>query len=760
MSIDPHDLPALAAAFVNSTHRHIFLTGKAGTGKTTFLRSLQAHTHKRLMVVAPTGIAALNAGGTTIHSQFMLPPATYVPDHNRKLSEDDHDLFNLSTLRRKGLSSAKKQVLRSIDLLVIDEVSMLRADLLDAMDARLKLVRNNYLQSFGGVQVLFIGDLLQLPPVVNRREEVLRQYYPSAHFFEAHCLKNEGLIYIELNKVFRQSDATFVDILNALREDRVTPEHLAVLNQHVHTGGLLPHNEAIALTTHNHKADAINREQLSRLNTPSHSFRAEVQGDFPENSYPVELVLELKEGARVMFIKNDTGLQRRFVNGQLGTVIGLDADRIEVLPDDAPDSLEVQRETWENKRYALDPTTKELEDVVAGQFTHYPLKLAWAVTVHKSQGLTFDRAIISVEQSFSPGQVYVALSRLRSLEGLILTAPIHPRVIQADPLALRFAGQQPAPEALPQMLDEGRRAFVTLLLDRSFTLDAVLQGVEDFMRETATTRFKEEALNQVIPGLERLIKAEVKNTEAFKQQLRSLQQQGALSQLESRIRSGSTYYTGLLEQAWQDLMTHRAQVSHFSMMKTYLEALDELDQVLYHFLVNVERNSALAIEMIHGREAMPNPAQETHRRQWRVMHMEAAAAKAATYSPEEGTAKKKGKTGRTRSKKSEPKPKAVKVSTYDQTLAMIQEGKSVAEVAQERLLAATTIEGHVAKLIEAGKVTIDTYLHQKDIQAMAAVLEQHNELAEAFQALNERYSFGQLRMVRAWMNAREKPENS
>jgi GTPase SAR1 family protein len=748
------DLPALAAAFVNSTHRHLFLTGKAGTGKTTFLRSLAQHTHKQLLIVAPTGIAALNAGGTTIHSQFMLPPATFVPDPTRKLGENDHDLFNQGTLRRKGLSSAKKQVLRSIDLLVIDEVSMLRADLLDAMDIRLKLVRNNYRQSFGGVQVLFIGDLLQLPPVVNRREEILKQYYPSAHFFEAHCLRNEGLVYIELNQVYRQSDPTFVNLLNHLREDRVTTEDLELLNRHVVPAHQLPHHEAIALTTHNHKADAINREQLNRLSGPTYRYAATIQGDFPENTYPIDPELILKAGARVMFIKNDTGIQRRYFNGKLGTVMEIDADHIAVLPDGELEPLAVERETWENKRYVVDPTTKELDDVVAGTFEQYPLKLAWAVTVHKSQGLTFDKAIISVEQSFSPGQVYVALSRLRSLEGLLLTAPIRAHVVKADPLALDFAHKQAPPQQLPDLLEEGRQAFLHILLQRAFALDPLVQAWEELLRANATTTFKDPALNQTLPQWEKRLRDEIKNTESFQVQLRGLHQLGDFGKMEERIRKAALYYNTLLEDAWVDLMEHRGRVAVFSMVKAYVEGLDELDQLLYHQLLHLERQTRLAIDILHRRETAVNPGDESQRHQWRQRQMEAIAARVATWHADHGSAPakgKKGRTGKVRKPRTETtSPKVPKIDTYRKTLALLEEGKSLAQVAEERLLAPTTVEGHVAKLIAAGQVNIAQYLHQKDIHAMAQVLKEHPELGAAYQALEERYSYGQLKMVQAW----------
>ena len=453
------DLAALAADFVNSTHRNIFLTGKAGTGKTTFLRGLAQHTHKRLAIVAPTGIAALNAGGVTIHSLFMLPPATFVPDPTRKLTEEDHGLFNQAHLRRNSLSSQKKQVLRALDLLVIDEVSMLRADLLDAMDIRLRLTRGNHHQPFGGVQVLFIGDLLQLPPVVNKHADVLKHYYPTPHFFQARALRNDGLVYIELNKVYRQADASFVDVLNHLRENQLRDEDIVLLNRYVRTGP----EGAITLTTHNRQADDINQRQLKKLPGEAHTFAAHITGDFPENLYPIDAEITLKEGARVMFIRNDSSMEKAYYNGKLATVQSIHEGEISVIKDGETEPFTLHQEEWENKRYVVGKDSKELEEEITGTFRHYPLRLAWAVTVHKSQGLTFDEAILDLGRSFSPGQVYVALSRLRSLDGLYLTTPLSRHLVAADGMALSYARQQPAPEILPTILEEGQRRYLQFM---------------------------------------------------------------------------------------------------------------------------------------------------------------------------------------------------------------------------------------------------------------------------------------------------------
>jgi len=393
------DFLSAAAQFINTTSSHIFLTGKAGTGKTTFLKRLQQLTHKSFIVVAPTGIAALNAGGVTIHSQFLLPPMTFLPD--RSLSDDFSEggrVINQNTLARKHpLNSARKQVLRSIDLLVIDEVSMLRADLLDAIDYRMRAARGNFRESFGGAQVLFIGDLYQLPPVVRQEErEMLSRYYNGFWFYEAKALQNDQLVYIELDKIFRQHDDAFIGILNNLRNNRATAEDIEQLNQHYRTPEEISNlQEVITLTTHNNKADEINRKELEAVKSKAHFFDAHIEGEFPESMYPVLPTIELKEGAQIMFVRNDNE-NKMYFNGKLATVKEIKDDDVWVEMAESHVRYKLKRVRWENKKYIVQEDSKELEEDVIGGFEQFPIKLAWAITVHKSQGLTFDKAIIDV----------------------------------------------------------------------------------------------------------------------------------------------------------------------------------------------------------------------------------------------------------------------------------------------------------------------------------------------------------------------------
>ena len=431
--------------FINQTNKSVFLTGKAGTGKTTLLREIIATTHKNTVVVAPTGIAALNAGGVTIHSLFQLPFAAFLPDSKELpfFSETVKFENQHSLTRHFNMNATKKAVIRNMELLVIDEVSMLRADILDAMDFMLRKVRRNE-QPFGGVQVLYIGDLLQLPPVVKQEEwRLLSNYYRGMFFFHSHVVQQYPPLYIELDTIFRQTDDAFISVLNNLRNNRITAADQQLLNLFVQPDfDFKTHTGYITLTTHNAKADALNSDALAEIKGKQYMFLPEIVDDFPEKIYPVEEKLLLKVGAQVMFVKNDLSYEKRFFNGKMGVVKALSDNEIIVHFPEENTSIEVERYEWQNIKYKVNEHTKEIEEELLGTFTHYPIKLAWAITVHKSQGLTFDKAVLDVSNVFAPGQAYVALSRLRSLNGLILLSPLNMKGIASDEEVLAVCFQQ------------------------------------------------------------------------------------------------------------------------------------------------------------------------------------------------------------------------------------------------------------------------------------------------------------------------------
>ncbi len=415
MSSKTNNQLELAWNFVNFTGRNIFLTGKAGTGKTTFLHRLKNESLKRIVVVAPTGVAAINAGGVTIHSFFQLPFGPIIPGKNGEIKREFKYKFN----------KKKIDIIRSMDLLVIDEISMVRADLLDGIDQVLRKYKNKN-KVFGGMQVLMIGDIQQLAPVVRDHEKaILDTYYDSPFFFSSHSFKQAQPVSIVLKEIFRQQDDKFIRILNEVRENNLSDKSLKELNKRYKPGFNPGEDEGyILLTTHNYKAEKINKKNLEKLSAKSHFFEADIEGDFPENAFPNEERLELKVGAQVMFNKNDSSFEKRYYNGKIGKITAIRGEKIFVKSPEDEKEIEVEKETWNHVTYEVDNEQNTIKEKIKGSFSQIPLKLAWAITIHKSQGLTFDKAIIDAELSFAHGQTYVALSRCKTLEGLVLKSPV------------------------------------------------------------------------------------------------------------------------------------------------------------------------------------------------------------------------------------------------------------------------------------------------------------------------------------------------
>ena len=458
--------------FVESTGRSIFLTGKAGTGKTTFLKTIMEHSRKRPIVVAPTGVAAINAGGVTIHSFFQLPFSPYVPGAKVESKFD--------------FGKEKRKIIASSDLLIIDEISMVRADLLDAIDAVLRRFREHG-QPFGGMQLLMIGDLAQLTPVVTPEDErMLKPYYDTPYFFGSKALQQIDYVTIQLSHVYRQQDESFIALLNEIREGHPSAEALSKLNSRSLTPGPSPKGEGsgyIRLTTHNNLANFYNESELQKLPGRSYQYRAEVKGTFPEYSYPTAETLVLKEGAQVMFVKNDPSGEHNYYNGRIGRVMEASDNRLTVYCEGDAEAIEVEPLEWENMRYTLNEQTREIESEVQGTFKQLPLRLAWAITIHKSQGLTFDRAIIDANQSFAPGQVYVALSRCRTLEGLVLASPLEPRAVINDERVDSYIAQQEyQAERSIQQLPALKQEYERYLLMQLFDFRAILLLEESMVR--------------------------------------------------------------------------------------------------------------------------------------------------------------------------------------------------------------------------------------------------------------------------------------
>lgn len=471
---DTNPMRDRAWEIINHTSANLFLTGRAGTGKTTFLKALRKHSSKNIVVVAPTGIAAINAQGVTIHSFFQLSTSMYVP--------------GITTDRRKitKMSKEKLRLIRAIDLLVIDEVSMVRADLLDAVDDVLRRLRNPE-RPFGGVQLLLVGDLYQLPPVVRDDEwNILQQTYDTPYFFSSQALKATSLYTIELQTTYRQRDAAFIDLLNHVRDNRVDAHVLKAFNTRYNAK--LSVSTPVRIVTHNAQADRVNESQLLALPGRTQCYTASVEGDFSESAFPAEQNLMLKPGAQVMFLRNDP--EQRYVNGMIGKVLAIDKNSVKVRTTTGTD-IDVQPAAWENIRYAVDDQTGNIREQVQGKFKQLPLRLAWAITVHKSQGLTFDHAIMNLAGSFAHGQAYVALSRCRTLEGLSLEAPLSASAVMCDPQIVRFmafASRQVPDDrtlqALRKQSDDAVTDDIFSLGEIRRTFNALHRAVEEYLAGT------------------------------------------------------------------------------------------------------------------------------------------------------------------------------------------------------------------------------------------------------------------------------------
>jgi len=537
---DPY---SCAAQYADFTNRNLFITGKAGTGKTTFLHRLRAQSKKQMAVVAPTGVAAINAGGVTIHSFFQLPFTPFIPTPPGKDG----------LMSKMKMNSARRRVIRELEMLVIDEISMVRADVLDAIDTVLRRIRHRTLLPFGGVQVIFIGDMYQLSPVAQADEwTILSEYYKGIYFFHSRVFQEQPPVYIEFDKIFRQSDNVFIEMLNEVRNDSLSPKSMNLLQSRYNPAFVPSKKDSyITLTTHNYKADAINSSELAKIKSPLHRFQAIVKGDFPEKSYPAEASLELKIGAKVMFVKNDTESPRRFFNGKIGEIKHIEEDEfIAVKCPEDHDEITVTKMTWNNVRYSTNDVTTSVEEEVIGTFTQFPLRLAWAITIHKSQGLTFDRAVIDAGAAFSPGQVYVALSRCRSLDGMVLQSPVNRYSVRVDDQVLRFSSQAPEWEAVVSQLQSSKDEYQSGLLLDLFRFEALVNSAKAWYGGTKTNEssFSEEALPYIQNVINRLNEMEDVASK-FRMQLEQTMRQQPVDKvfLNERLKASSGYFSEKLD---------------------------------------------------------------------------------------------------------------------------------------------------------------------------------------------------------------------
>ena len=747
---------AYTLRFINQTHRSVFLTGKAGTGKTTLLREIIQTTHKNTVVVAPTGIAALNAGGVTIHSMFQLPFGGFIPDNSSPQFSENTKFETKATLRRHfKMSGLKKSVIRNMELLIIDEVSMLRADLLDAMDYMMQTIRKKNI-AFGGVQVLYIGDLLQLPPVIRDEEwRTLKTYYRGKFFFHSHVVQQNPPLYIELSKIFRQTDDTFISVLNNLRNNEISQQDIQTLNQYVKPDFDLKTNKGfITLTTHNNKADTMNAQALEDLDGKLATYKPEITGDFPEKIFPVEEQLQLKVGAQIMFVKNDLSFEKHYFNGKMGVIKSLSSQEILVHFPEENKTIEVEKYEWQNIRYKVDETTKEIEEEVLGSFVHYPIKLAWAITVHKSQGLTFDKAALDVSQVFLPGQAYVALSRLRSLEGLILLSPLRMNGISNDQDVMDYSLNKASDSFLENALHFETKNFIHNYLINTFDWS-------DLAQEWRNHKFSYNEKSEISEKSKHALWAK-KQTDVIEQlldpskkfisQLNKLfyPETVDLNHVAERIQAAFSYFFKPMDDLVFEILWKLQEVKRIKKVKAFYEELIVLEELQTKAVLRLMKAKLLIETVVAGETISKEKLTSSEIKKYISRKTEAIQNQFKelniTLIDDEKDVE------RYTSKKS--KTAAPKKSTVQQTYELWVEKKSIADIATIRVLTKQTIYAHFVQLIQTKAVSISEVLPEDKIQTLAAAFNGYKE--ESLNALmeknSEKFTWNEARMYKASLN--------
>lgn len=742
---------------INQTNKIVFLTGKAGTGKTTLLRKIVSSTHKNTAIVAPTGIAALNAGGVTIHSFFQLPFGCFIPEFESPQSDSYIKHENKTTLKRHfKINSQRISIIRSLELLIIDEVSMLRADLLDAIDWTLKSIRRNN-ESFGGIQVLFIGDLMQLPPVVKREEwQFLSQYYRGIHFFHARVFDFEKPLYIELEKIHRQDDHVFIELLNNLRNNRITNEDLTLLNKYVNPNISQKEKEGIiSLTTHNSKADEMNAQELDLLKGKSYKYDAEITGEFNENQYPLEKTLELKVGAQIMFIKNDISFDKNFYNGKIGFIDSLSDDEITVSFPNEKNKVNVERYEWANIRYEIDSNTQEIKEKVIGTFVHFPIKLAWAITIHKSQGLTFDKAILDVSESFAPGQAYVAFSRLKSLNGLTLLKPLHFLGMSNDEQILSFSNTKSEQLELKIELERNRLIYLHKKIKETFEWYDLFSEWSNHHVSYKTAGIKTEKIKHKTWAQTILMEIDstIEPTTKFKNQIDRLfsLEKVDLQFIYERIDAAYNYFFPILNKILDKLYEKIISLKLIKKTKQYTDELELFSELLLHKIIYLKKTKLYSEAISAGRSITKELYKTSEIENYHISKI--ATIQNLVRNKSANLLDQLDGFNRTPDIKisKKPKEKEIKKSTYDITLELLHEGKICEEIARERQLSITTITSHFVQLIKAEKIVLADVMEQNRINEISELLSDLNltSLTKVKEQIGDKISWEELKLYQA-----------
>ncbi len=801
----------LASDFVQFTDRNIFLTGKAGTGKTTFLHHLRENCPKRMVVVAPTGVAAINAKGSTIHSFFQMSFGPFLPANKKENPQKDN--YN------RKFSREKINLIKSIDLLVIDEISMVRADTLDGIDEVLRRYRDKSKQ-FVGVQLLMIGDLHQLSPVVKEDDwQILKEHYENLYFFNSKALLQTLPISIELKHIYRQSDAYFIDILNAVRENKIDATVLEKLNQRY-----IPHFEPdedegyITLTSHNQSANAINEEKLKSIKLKEYRFTAKVSGDFPEFSYPNAFELVFKIGAQVMFVKNDIGRDKLYFNGKIGKIIEIKQEFIKVKCPHDSHEIVVGKAEWANYKFELNPETKEIEERIAGTFSQYPLKLAWAITIHKSQGLTFEKAIIDANAAFAHGQVYVALSRCKSFEGMVLRTPISFNSVKTDGTVSKYTKEAENNEPTEKHLINSKITFQQNLLNELFDFQQIKivlfqckkLGEDNYAVISVgfldlINNLRDQADNKILAVADK-----------FKKQMAVQLQENGLPEdnptLQERIKKGCIYFKEQLDLLLTDLNKLDFDADNKAVKKSLTEVLEQLQKEIFIkqsalklcaegfqtlAYLKTKANAEIDFNNQKAKVALTekplkavagvkyqdlyhqiktwrdNLAKENDVPVYQILPQKVLTdlvnslpSNALELESIKGFGKIKVKQygnellmmineycARTEISRTPfqllVKTQKEKTDTKATSLALFKEGKSIKEIAEIRGFAASTIETHLTHYLETGEINIYDFVDKSKVETIREYILEHKPLSmnDTKAALGDDFSYGEIRAV-------------
>ncbi|MEI7727307.1 MAG: helix-turn-helix domain-containing protein [Bacteroidota bacterium] len=803
----------LATEFVQFTNRNIFLTGKAGTGKTTFLHNLKKITPKRMVVVAPTGVAAINAGGVTIHSFFQLSfapaiPGSVQPGNHNQPTENFQRKFNREKIR----------LIKCIDLLVIDEISMVRADILDAVDEVLRKYRNHF-KPFGGVQLLMIGDLHQLSPVIKEAEwNILRHYYDSVYFFDSLALKKTNPITIELKEIFRQSDAYFISLLNKVRDNIIDHQTIQELNAR-YIPGFKPGDEEgyITLTTHNANAFEMNQTKLKEIKGASRFFSAQIEGDFPPHDFPTEEKLELKKHAQVMFIKNDLSPEKQFFNGKIGKITRMEDDLVYVKCPYDTTEIAVGRVKWENVKYSLHDETKEIKEDIVGSFTQIPLKLAWAITIHKSQGLTFEKVIIDANAAFAFGQVYVALSRCRTFEGIVLSTPISVSGIKTDSLVLKYSNDAQQQEPGPDKLFESKHLFQKDLFFDLFDLKLLKYRLDNFVKIVQENKnILDAAMVSDLQSKQNLCETALFQIAGkFRLQLSNLIQADILpeenSALQERTKQAAIYFISSIKSHLADFPVKiNFETDNKAVKKLLTESSEKLQKEVFIKMscletskygfetisyLKMRSNAEVDFKPLVKQKASPqasfsksitHPELYQELKHWRDNLADEKNIPTYMVLPQKSILELMKKLPTTLTGLKNVKgigqakinqfggdiigiiksycldqgiipaqieipviEKKIKINSGKLSFEMFRSGKSVTEIATERSLSASTIEGHLAHYVGTGDLNISEFVSKEKLQKLSRYISEnpHQTLSEIKSFMGDAVTYADLRYI-------------